>query len=225
MINLKTRKLLGGLVIAGFLGCEGGELPSSDEGRAVFVSVSRGRIATDGGATRGVGWADFDADGYRDLVTANTGRAEAVSWADHDGDGDLDLHLVARGDEPDFLFENRGSAGFAPAPEGPLVERQSHTMACWADVDADGWLDVFLVGYHSEAGNALFRNVGEGTFERVDDTPFPTASKAGRACAWGHPNDDGLPDLYVGNPREPNDLFWNRGALNFEQDRSQSHIV
>lgn len=271
---------LAGVGIAASLTCGGGAPFATDEDNPIFVPVSMGRVSNDGGATRGVGWADFDGDGDPDLVTANTsgqwnafylntrrgrrddwredstprdlepespassfikasdpavsplgsiaaarGNAEGVSWVDYDGDGDLDLHLVTRGIEPDLLFENRGSEGLTPVMEGPLVQNRSHTMACWADVDRDGWLDVFLVGYRSEFGNVLMRNLGGGTFEEVGETVFPAASKTGRACAWGDPNDDGLPDLYVGNAREPNDLFWNRGFLTFEQDQSESHAV
>ncbi len=271
---------LGGLVIAACFACGTGEPPSRNESQPILVPVWDGRISSDGGATRGVGWADFDGDGDPDLVTSNTagqwnafylniskgrrddwressargesasehpesffikasdpgvsplgsvaaarGRAEGVSWVDYDGDGDLDLHIVTRGDEPDLLFENRGSSGLLAVREGPLVRRKSHTMACWADVDRDGWLDVFLVGYGAETGNSLLRNLGGGSFEEVKDTPFALASKAGRACAWGDPNDDGFPDLYVGNAREPNDLFWNWGGLVFEQEGSASHIV
>jgi hypothetical protein len=246
----------------------------------MFVPVSGGRISSDGSASRGVAWADFDADGDPDLVIGNTagqwnafylnirhgrrddwrdgavspepgstdatarflkvsdpnssplggvaaagGRAEGVSWVDYDGDGDLDLHLVTRGSEPDLLFENRAAEGLVRVTQGLLVQSRSHTMACWADADGDGWLDVFLVGYRSEAGNSLLRNLGGGEFVVVEGTPFAEASKAGRACAWGDPNGDGLPDLYVGNAREPNDMFWNRGSLRFERDGSRSHVV
>jgi len=253
---------------------------SSDQ-TTMFEPVSVGRIATDGGASRGVGWADFDRDGDPDLAVANTagqwnslylntqrgrrddrrgetttdssppvagdrlsfikasdpnpslygavasagGSAEGVSWVDYDGDGDLDLHMVTRGQEADLLFENEGEAGLALVTEGLVVRPLSHTMACWADVDGDGWLDVYLVAYRGNQRNKLLRNLGDGIFEEVTDSPAVFGTGTGRSCGWGDPDDDGLPDLYVGLASERNRFFWNKGEFELERDSGPSHYV
>ena len=38
----------------------------------IFVEVTEGRIALDGGVSRGVAWGDYDADGDPDLYVANS---------------------------------------------------------------------------------------------------------------------------------------------------------
>ncbi len=263
------------------IGCGEASPPSSPDSAALFELVKVGRIATDGGASRGVGWVDFDRDGDPDLVVANTagqwnsfylntllgrqddrreggpatahsvavsegshflkasdpdlslfggvassgGRAEGVSWVDYDGDGDLDLHIVTRGREADLLFNNQGDAGLVRVTEGMLVRPISSTMACWADVDGDGWLDVYLVGYRNDQRNTLLRNLGRGIFEDVADSPVAFGTGTGRSCSWGDPNDDGLPDLYVGIAREPNRFFWNRGDFVLEREMERIHLV
>jgi hypothetical protein len=245
-------------------GCAGprstdiGDAVSANGRPPLFVPITEGRIAHDGGASRGVGWVDFDQDGDPDLVVANTagqwnavylntslgfqkasdpnaspfgavaaagGRAEGVAWVDYDGDGDLDLHIVTRGQEPDLLFDNQGADGLVRVTESPLIRSAGSSMACWADVDGDGWLDVFLVAYGDNQRNTLLQNLGDGRFEDLRDNPATIGTGTGRACAWGDPNDDRLPDLYVGNAREPNRFFWNRGEFVLEQDLEAGHLV
>ncbi|NIP58862.1 MAG: hypothetical protein GWM92_04160 [Gemmatimonadetes bacterium] len=133
--------------------------------------------------------------------------------------------MVTRGEQPDFLFENRGPEGLARVTEGPLAAAASSTMACWADVDRDGWLDVFLVRYRGDGGDALFRNLGRGRFEEVRGSAVGGGTGAGRACAWGDPDDDGLPDLYVANAQAPNAFFRNRGGFELERDLDAGHMV
>ena len=269
------------LFLAIFSACEDTASRMDQSNAPIFVLAMEGRISTDGGATRGVGWGDVNSDGSPDLVIANTsgqwngfylnrgtnqlapvregesigggldgsstfprfsketdpnqslfggvasagGNAEGVSWVDFDGDGDLDLHLVTRGPQSDLLFTNTGDSGLVRVLEGPLVDTVSHTMACWADVNLDGWLDVFLVGYRQEGVNTLLQNHGGGRFEILESTGIQGGGGSGRACAWGDPNSDGLPDLVVGNALEPNEIYWNRGDFIFEQEIGLTHLA
>ena len=228
---------------------------TNDEG--IFRMITEGRIATDGGLTRGVAWADYDEDGDPDLYVSNSngqwnalyrndgdkgfrkvtspgipasptvihgGNSQGVNWVDYDNDGDLDLFVVSRGTEPHLLFLNEGNAKYVRIRDHALTAPGfSASMACWADMDKDGDLDVFLAGY--DYPNLLFKNVGDGQFERIFDSPVTTDVEGRtRACSCGDANNDGLPEIYVANARIPNLYFENLGDWQFKQLES-GHMV
>lgn len=76
-----------------------------------------------------------------------------------------------------------------------------------------GDLDVFLVGYRA-GRNQLFRNEG-GVFTEIPLPAWAIGQGEGRACGWGDPDDDGLPDLAVAVALRPNLLLLNRGGFHF----------
>jgi tetratricopeptide (TPR) repeat protein len=75
--------------------------------------------------------------------------------------------------------------------------------AAWGDFDNDGFEDVFIVSAGGPltakpgelAESMLFRNRGDGTFERVRD--FPEVRIMGMGAAWGDYDNDGWLDLVV----------------------------
>ena len=158
-------------------------------------------------------------------VVRHGGQSEGVNWVDFDNDGDLDLFVANRTQEPNFLFRNDGPGGFERIYDHPLTaEGISTSMACWADVDRDGDLDVFLANYREQQANAVFRNLGAGRFEPVPASALATGQGEARACGWGDADQDGLPDLYVANADARNFFFRNRGDWRFEAVR-QGHLV
>ena len=160
------------------------------------------------------------------LVKHTTG---GVTAADYDGDGWEDL-LFVNGDGV-LLYRNLGNATFtdATAAAGLPVRLIGGTVGIFADLDNDGDRDLFLGS--STDDNLLFRNEGDGTFTDVTEAAnlgrgfVPVASAADY-------DGDGLLDLYLGrylDPRvrlpttlfytrnsEGNSLLRNLGSLKFE---------
>src|SRR5919106_1827961 len=123
----------------------------------------------------GVCLGDVDGDGLADVFLARTEGANALyrnqgEWkfeeitqtagvaapdrystgcvfADVEGDGDLDLLLLALGG-PNELFLNDGTGRFASAGEAAgLTSSAGSTTGTFADVDADGDLDLYVATY------------------------------------------------------------------------------
>lgn len=144
------------------------------------------------------------------------GRSEGVNWVDYDNDGDLDLYVCSRGEEANQLFRNEAGKEMVEITGHPLTAVLSTSMACWADIEGDGDLDVLLVGYRTN-GNRVFENRGEGSFVERNDVPMAEGTGSSRACACGDVNNDGLPEFFVGNARQPNYYYENRGNWRFEK--------
>jgi hypothetical protein len=159
------------------------------------------------------------------------------SAADYDGDGDLDL-VVTRWLLPPILLRNEGGRRFTDttAVSGLGTHARRYQSASWADMDADGDLDLFLGTYgefakilepdcsdHLADGSELWRNEGDGTFTEVSDLlpPELTDPVAGGyvfASGWYDTDDDGFPELFVSNDDglcTPSQLVTNHGGSSF----------
>jgi hypothetical protein len=146
------------------------------------------------------------------------GESEGAVWVDLDNDGDLDLHVVGRSGAGSTFYENTGDGRLVRLGEDPFGGAvASASMACWADADGDGRLDVFVVGYRTDR-NALFRNTGVWGFERVSLPTEAEGDGSGRACAWGDLDGDALPELVIATARRANVLLRNRGGMTFTVD-------
>ena len=93
-------------------------------------------------------------------------------------------------------------------PQKPYILETIGSGVCLLDYDHDGWLDIFLVNgstYEAYDGKAdpplaaLFHNNHDGTFTNVASVAGVTNGRWGFGCAVGDYDNDGWPDIYVGN--------------------------
>jgi hypothetical protein len=143
----------------------------------------------------GAAWADFDNDGFVDVLVANGYPQVATTFANS-------------------LYHNNGNGSFSKIDAGRLVSaREPHASCAWADYDRDGFVDVFVTGSNSGGTNMLHRNNGDSTFALAASLPNATADAGG--AAWSDFNNDGWPDLLVANGTEfdfqPNWFYSNQG--------------
>ena len=156
------------------------------------------------------------------LTLANAAvKSSRVSVADWNGDGFDD---IAAGST---FFQNDGDGTFSIAPLGI-----SAGATVWGDYDNDGKLDVYAA--NGGAGDALWRNNGDGTFTNVTSTagisnPSPTVTPI-----WLDMDRDGRLDLFIANGRtEANgqeqyfrDVMWrNNGDGTFSDVSVESGIA
>lgn len=157
-------------------------------------------------------WADFDGDGYADLLlngqvfrnlggtnfvlAANfgipfNGGGSAV-WCDFDNDGKPDVLFGTI--NATLVFHNNGDGTFS------RISILPGGTAAPADYDNDGWNDIMVVGNLGElsAGAKLYRNTGTNNFVDSGTSFLPFYGGTG---AWGDYNNDGWPDLLIsGSP-------------------------
>ena len=177
------------------------------------------------------------ADGSFADVTADMGLPDRTDIAgaglvffDADNDGDPDLWVG--GISGQQFFRNDRCRAFSDATAaagiGPGVWA---SMVVVADYDRDGFLDLYVVrmGDHEntsplpnwEARNgvpdSLYRNNGDGTFSEVSDAAGIHDRGWGLAGAWGDYDDDGGPDLYVGNDFGIGELYHNERDGTFRE--------
>ncbi len=128
----------------------------------------------------GVGWGDYDIDGYPDLYvsTANalytndgdgtfsagpslTGNSRGAHWGDYDNDGDLDFAATA-----DMkLSKNNGNNTFTLQDNATVGITGINNLGdlSWLDYDNDGDLDMFAHNGTTN-GNYIYSNDGDATF-------------------------------------------------------------
>jgi len=153
----------------------------------------------------------FDLSPDNDDVALPETYSSGATFADYDNDGDPDLHVLAMG--PDVLLRNDEDEGWTDVTEEAGLENPAYGMsAAWADFDGDGWLDLYITNYpcseceglaaELDGVDLLFRSQGDGTFEDFSrQLDGELLYGAGYAVVWLDYDNDGDPDLYVGNDR------------------------
>jgi len=138
---------------------------------------------------------------------SNLGYAHGISWVDYNVDGYLDL-FVANFFSTEFnqLYRNNGDGSFTLDVNAISMEASSSVMGAWGDYNNDRLPDLFVAntGYEN---NTLYKNLGAGRFERVDNvvSNMPGQSTGG---SWGDYDNDGDLDLYVTNAGNENNFLY-----------------
>ncbi|HEY7697731.1 MAG TPA: CRTAC1 family protein, partial [Vicinamibacteria bacterium] len=179
----------------------------------------------------GAAWADWNDDGFLDLVVS--------------GFGELRLYRNEEGRTFEDVTEASGLARFQGFWSG----------VSWADYDSDGDLDLYVCGYvqyryraedaargtrqyeavvpytlnpssYLPERNLLLRNEGNGTFTDVAEKAG-VSNPEGRSlsAAWADFDEDGKIDLYVANDVSDNALYRNLGGGRFEDVSHEAWVA
>ncbi len=166
-----------------------------------------------------------------------------VAVADYDNDGWQDILITAVGQN--HLFHNTGHGTFEDVTDKAGLGKRPgfSTSALWFDYDRDGRLDLLICNYvrwtpdtdvycsvdgkqksyctpeaYRGTTSWLFRNKGDGTFEDVTAKAglFDTTSKSLGVTMIDYDLDP-WPDVFIANDTQPNKLYRNNGNGTFTE--------
>jgi hypothetical protein len=173
------------------------------------------------------------------------GFGQGLAIGDADNDGDLELYVTNYG--PDVFYRNDGKGRFANESDAAgFAGDWWSTAAAFCDYDADGFQDLYVVHYvrydpgkrctdpsdrpeycgprsFNGAPDTLYRNRGDGSFEDVTQAagivlPQEGARATGLGIAFTDLTQDGLPDVFVANDAQANQLWVNQGDGTFAEE-------
>ncbi|MEO0473596.1 MAG: FG-GAP-like repeat-containing protein, partial [Bacteroidota bacterium] len=163
--------------------------------------------------------------GFRD-ATETAGLSGITSGlnviqGDVNNDGLIDLFVLRgawlnnAGRQPNSLLINMGNGTFADQTEmSGLLSFYPSQTAAFADVNLDGWLDLFIGNETNPDGrhpSELYINQGDGTFQEKSKEYGLRTLQFVKGVSFGDINNDRYPDLYVSVLGGKNRLFLNQG--------------
>jgi len=222
-----------------------------NNGNGSFTELTNAGIDIHPEYFHGAAFADFDNDGFVDLIITNffptrfhqlyrnngnntfslttntpvttvSERAMAPLLADYDNDGLVDIFIPNGNDRPNSLFRNLGAFQFEKITEGTIVTDAKNSVgAAWGDYDNDGDLDLFVANASGQH-NDLYQNNGNGTFTKVTQSIVVQQGGHSHGVAWMDVDNDSDLDLFVSNDQGPNYLYMNDGTGTFTRKLDES---
>jgi hypothetical protein len=130
-------------------------------------------------------------------------RTSTVAWGDYNRDGKLDAYFCnyyMLNSTTNWLLRNDGDFNFTDVTDEAGVSDSVKTtyQAIWIDYDLNGWIDLYVSNDRMD-GNAMYRNLGDGTFEAVAHSTGLNIVLDGMGINFDDYDNDLDYDLYVAN--------------------------
>ncbi len=204
-----------------------------NNGDGTFTDVSKqAGIGRARGFWSGVGWADYDRDGFLDLYVTGYVKYAAPApatgggtWtAQLDEENPATINPSAFEPERNLLYHNNRDGTFTESAvaAGVVGAAGKSLEAVWADFDAVGWPDLYVA--NDVTDNQLFRNLGNGTFADISHPAHVADYRSAMGLAVGDWDGDQDQDIFITHwIAQENALYSNLGttplAFRDEADR------
>lgn len=215
-----------------------------NNGNGNFSELKNSGIDPDPQYFHGAAFADFDNDGFVDLIMTNffptrfhqlyrnkgdntfspvtntpvtleSERAMAPILADYNNDGLVDIFIPNGNNRPNSLFKNLGNFQFEKMKDKAIeADAKNSVGAAWGDFNNDGFVDL-LVTNASGQNNDLYQNRGDGTFEKMENSIVTQDGGDSHGAAWFDVNNDGFLDIFITNDKGSSYLYINNGQGGF----------
>lgn len=202
-----------------------------NKGNFQFEDITeKAGVAAKSGMKTGVTVVDVNADGFQDIYVCRTGA-------------------IAGPDRANLLFVNNGNLTFTEAASSyGLADQSASNHANFFDYDLDGDLDVYVLNHplaweevnrvrvkqltqdsksfsrvtkpnDEYESDKLYRNDGNGRFSNVSEQMGIINRAWGLSVTVSDFNQDGYPDIYIGNDYiEPDILYINQQGKGFKDE-------
>ena len=185
---------------------------NNGEHNALYINVGNGSFVEASAVASGVSTVG------NDLTTV-------ALFLDANNDNQLDIFVGNQGTH-NALYYGDGKGNFSVAPTGILTSPTSSidtVTACAADVNGDGFVDIF-VGNRGQEASVLYLGTGNG-FRAAPPSAVAAAGGKTTAAQFGDIDSDGDQDLIVGRHGEADMVFLNNGSGSYRQDVSFTSVL
>jgi hypothetical protein len=173
------------LVTALVTGCGNKPRQAPQESQSFFEDVTK---------SAGLSYVWEQPKGKSPLTILET-IGNGAAFLDFNQDGNLDILLVS---DKTALYTGDGRGAFTDISDtAGLTQIKGKHLGCGvADIDNDGYSDIYLSGY--ETGHLLRNEAGKRLVNVSAQAGIP-AQPFGTAVTFADIDSDGLPELYIGN--------------------------
>lgn len=184
--------------------------------------------------------------GLADLNKKGTGTSMGSVWADFDNDGFEDI-LIYKWGKPELFKNEEGKAFTNVTSNSGLPAWINSNTAIWLDYNSDGNIDLFIGGYfpedidmwniehtsiltesfeYSQNGgrNFLMENSGKGSFIDVSLKSGIESTRWTLAAGAADINEDGYPELIVANDYGVDEFYINDNGEGFIEEGVSTNI-
>ena len=202
-----------------------------NNGDGTFSDVSQQVGITDRSLfSAGCAFADYDNDGWLDLVVVNYVLLDLEDAPDCSQEG---IPAYCRPEEfapvPDHLYRNNGDGSFTNVTQEAGINLPGRGLGVvWTDIDNNGWLDLYIA--NDREANFLYINNGDGTFTEAGELHGAARNEHGdNESSMGidtadYDNDGDLDIILTHYQAETNTLYQNDGSGVFWDVTAQTRI-